>query len=159
MNWALPHTVLLTTVNWQTAEAEKLKEERVAAYTAKKSKSELGLLWSWSSSLPLLGDIAVCAFSAEAAVVAKSSIILDVKPWDDETGVFCRVHGLVGRVHRQVWWWGVWPPCMLICPSLTAADMADVERAVRTIEADGLLWGQGKWMLTAQTALHVLEWQ
>ena len=41
----------------------------------------------------------------EASVVAKSSIVLDVKPWDDET------------------------------------DMAEIERCVRTVEADGLLWG------------------
>ncbi|XP_054713812.1 elongation factor 1-beta-like [Uloborus diversus] len=41
------------------AEAEKLKEERVKQYQAKKSK--------------------------KAAVVAKSSVVLDVKPWDDET--------------------------------------------------------------------------
>lgn len=41
------------------AEAEKLKAERVAAYTEKKSK--------------------------KPALIAKSSILLDVKPWDDET--------------------------------------------------------------------------
>lgn len=41
------------------AEAEKLKAERVAAYAAKKSK--------------------------KPALIAKSSIILEVKPWDDET--------------------------------------------------------------------------
>ena len=41
------------TVDFQSAEAEKLKEERVAAYTARKSKSELGLLWSWSIGLPI----------------------------------------------------------------------------------------------------------
>jgi len=46
----------------------------------------------------------VCG-NVETAVVAKSSIVLDVKPWDDET------------------------------------DMADIERCVRSIEADGLLWG------------------
>ncbi|XP_058833640.1 probable elongation factor 1-beta [Topomyia yanbarensis] len=43
----------------ESAEAAKLKEERLAAYNAKKSKK------------PVL--------------IAKSSIILDVKPWDDET--------------------------------------------------------------------------
>lgn len=40
-------------------EAEKLKEERVKAYSEKKSK--------------------------KPALIAKSSILLDVKPWDDET--------------------------------------------------------------------------
>ncbi|KAJ8004005.1 hypothetical protein DPEC_G00154310 [Dallia pectoralis] len=43
----------------EDAEAEKLKEERIAAYAAKKSK--------------------------KPALIAKSSILLDVKPWDDET--------------------------------------------------------------------------
>jgi len=41
-------------------------------------------------------------------VIAKSSVLLDVKPWDDET------------------------------------DMAELERLVRTIEMDGLVWGTGK---------------
>jgi len=42
------------------------------------------------------------------ALIAKSSIILDVKPWDDET------------------------------------DLAEMEKHVRTIEMDGLVWGQSK---------------
>lgn len=63
-------------------EAERLKAERVAAYAAKKSK--------------------------KPALIAKSSVLLDVKPWDDET------------------------------------DMKDMEKNVRTIEMDGLLWGASK---------------
>jgi len=63
-------------------EAERIKAERLAAYEAKKSK--------------------------KAVIIAKSNIVLDVKPWDDET------------------------------------DMAKVEEAVRSIEADGLLWGASK---------------
>lgn len=63
-------------------EAEKLKAERVAAYAAKKS--------------------------AKPALIAKSSVILDIKPWDDET------------------------------------DMKEMERHVRTIEMEGLLWGASK---------------
>uniref|UniRef100_A0A3P8Y7R1 Elongation factor 1-delta n=1 Tax=Esox lucius TaxID=8010 RepID=A0A3P8Y7R1_ESOLU len=66
----------------EDAEAEKLKEERIAAYAAKKSK--------------------------KPALIAKSSILLDVKPWDDET------------------------------------DMAKLEECVRSVVADGLLWGQSK---------------
>lgn len=62
--------------------AEKLKEERVKAYTEKKSK--------------------------KPALIAKSSILLDCKPWDDET------------------------------------DMKEMERLVRTIVMDGLLWGVSK---------------
>jgi len=64
------------------AEAERIKQERLAAYEAKKSK--------------------------KVAIIAKSNIVLDVKPWDDET------------------------------------DMAELEKAVRTVEADGLLWGASK---------------
>jgi len=41
------------------AEAEKIREQRLAEYAAKKSK--------------------------KTAVIAKSNVILDVKPWDDET--------------------------------------------------------------------------
>ncbi|XP_032784605.2 elongation factor 1-delta isoform X1 [Daphnia magna] len=63
-------------------EAERIKQERVAAYAAKKSK--------------------------KPALIAKSNIILDVKPWDDET------------------------------------DMAEMERRVREIKSDGLLWGTSK---------------
>lgn len=62
--------------------AEKLKADRVAAYAAKKS--------------------------TKPALIAKSSILLDVKPWDDET------------------------------------DMKDMEKNVRTIVMDGLLWGASK---------------
>ncbi|XP_037552468.1 elongation factor 1-beta [Nematolebias whitei] len=66
----------------EDAEAAKLKEQRLADYAAKKAKK------------PVL--------------IAKSSLLLDVKPWDDET------------------------------------DMAKLEECVRSIEMDGLLWGQSK---------------
>lgn len=46
--------------------------------------------------------------SKKPVIIAKSNIILDVKPWDDET------------------------------------DMALVEEKVRSIQADGLLWGTSK---------------
>lgn len=65
-----------------SAEAERLKEERLAAYAEKKASKK--------------------------AVIAKSNIILDVKPWDDET------------------------------------DMKEVEKLVRSIEKDGLVWGTSK---------------
>lgn len=64
------------------AELEKLKNARKAASDSKKSAKE--------------------------AIIAKSTIVLDVKPWDDET------------------------------------NMADIERAVRSVQADGLLWGASK---------------
>merc|ERR1712012_1276677 len=60
-------------------EAQKLKEKRLAEYAEKKSK--------------------------KPGPIAKSNVILDVKPWDDEI------------------------------------DMAQVEKNVRTIEMEGLLWG------------------
>uniref|UniRef100_A0A2K5MFH0 Translation elongation factor EF1B beta/delta subunit guanine nucleotide exchange domain-containing protein n=1 Tax=Cercocebus atys TaxID=9531 RepID=A0A2K5MFH0_CERAT len=63
-------------------EEEKLREERLAQYESKKAK--------------------------KPALVAKSSILLDVKPWDDET------------------------------------DMAQLEECVRSIQADGLVWGSSK---------------
>uniref|UniRef100_A0A3Q0T583 Eukaryotic translation elongation factor 1 beta 2 n=1 Tax=Amphilophus citrinellus TaxID=61819 RepID=A0A3Q0T583_AMPCI len=66
----------------EDSEATRLKEERLAAYAAKKAK--------------------------KPAIIAKSSILLDVKPWDDET------------------------------------DMAKLEECVRSIQMDGLVWGQSK---------------
>lgn len=64
------------------AEADKIREERLKAYAEKKSK--------------------------KPALIAKSSIILEVKPWDDET------------------------------------DMKELEKGVRTIQMDGLIWGAAK---------------
>ncbi|KAM6893443.1 elongation factor 1-beta [Xenentodon cancila] len=66
----------------EDAEAAKLKEQRLAEYAAKKAK--------------------------KPALIAKSSILLDVKPWDDET------------------------------------DMSKLEECVRSIQMDGLVWGQSK---------------
>jgi len=70
-------------------EAERIKQERVKAYEDKKAKK------------PVL--------------IAKSNIILDVKPWDDET------------------------------------DMVELEKCVRSIEMDGLLWGSSKLVPLAYT--------
>jgi len=63
--------------------AAKIREERLQQYADKKSKKGPG-------------------------PIAKSSVILDVKPWDDET------------------------------------DMGAMEKKVRTIEIDGLVWGASK---------------
>jgi len=71
----------------ETEEEARIKAERVAAYKAKKQNKK--------------------------AVIAKSNIILDVKPWDDTT------------------------------------DMAKLEEQVRTIQADGLLWGTSKLVAVA----------
>lgn len=63
-------------------EADKIREQRLAEYAAKKTK--------------------------KPTLIAKSNVILDVKPWDDET------------------------------------DMAVLEKEVRKITMDGLLWGTSK---------------
>jgi len=63
-------------------EAEKIKAERLAAYAEKKAK--------------------------KPALVAKSNVILDIKPWDDET------------------------------------DLGEMEKCVRSIEKEGLLWGKAE---------------
>ncbi|XP_056132768.1 uncharacterized protein LOC130109818 [Lampris incognitus] len=63
-------------------EAERLKEQRLKEYAERKAK--------------------------KPALIAKSSILLDVKPWDDET------------------------------------DMVKLEECVRSVQADGLLWGTSK---------------
>merc|ERR1712213_40750 len=47
----------------EDAEAEKIKAERIAAYNARKATKE----------------------EKKGKVIAKSNIILDIKPWDDET--------------------------------------------------------------------------
>lgn len=58
--------------------------------------------------------------SLEPALIAKSSILLDVKPWDDET------------------------------------DMAKLEECVRSIQMDGLVWGQCKNTTVLYAVLCVL---
>lgn len=78
----------------EDAEAAKIREERLAAYAAKKSKK------------PVL--------------IAKSNIILDVKPWDDET------------------------------------DMQEMEKCVRKIVCDGLLWGASK-LVPLAFGIHKLQ--
>lgn len=65
-------------------DAAKIREERLKAYAEKKSK--------------------------KPALIAKSSIVIDVKPWDDET------------------------------------NMSEMEKVVRSIEMDGLVWGACKYL-------------
>jgi len=66
------------------AEAEAVRQERLKAYAEKKAK--------------------------KPGIIAKSSVVLDVKPWDDET------------------------------------DMGLLEKEVRSVQMDGLLWGKSKLM-------------
>ncbi|KAL3273834.1 hypothetical protein HHI36_015261 [Cryptolaemus montrouzieri] len=66
----------------ESEEAARIREDRLKAYNEKKSK--------------------------KPELIAKSSIVLDVKPWDDET------------------------------------DMKEMEKQVRSIEMEGLIWGASK---------------
>ncbi|XP_064167687.1 elongation factor 1-beta isoform X1 [Anguilla rostrata] len=63
----------------ESAEAKRLKDERLAAYNEKKSK--------------------------KPALIAKSSILLDVKPWDDETDM-AKLEECVRSVHMDGLLWG-----------------------------------------------------
>lgn len=78
----------------QTEEEARIKAERVAAYKAKKeNKSKLFLCLCYQ--LSFLDDFLI--FYSESiltnqfffleVIIAKSNIILDVKPWDDTTGI------------------------------------------------------------------------
>lgn len=78
----------------EDAEAARVREERLKAYSEKKSK--------------------------KPALIAKSSIVLDVKPWDDET------------------------------------DMKAMEKQVRTIEMEGLVWGASK-LVPVGYGIHKLQ--
>merc|ERR1712088_80551 len=69
-------------------EAERIKAERIAAYNERKAAKE----------------------DKKGKITAKSNIIFDVKPWDDET------------------------------------DLAEMEKLVRSITMDGLLWGTCKFV-------------
>ncbi|XP_072296940.1 eukaryotic translation elongation factor 1 delta a (guanine nucleotide exchange protein) isoform X4 [Eucyclogobius newberryi] len=60
-------------------EAERVKQERLDAYAAKKAK--------------------------KPALIAKSSIILDVKPWDDETDM-AKMEECVRTIHMDGLLWG-----------------------------------------------------
>uniref|UniRef100_UPI0035902926 elongation factor 1-beta n=1 Tax=Myxine glutinosa TaxID=7769 RepID=UPI0035902926 len=66
----------------ESEESKRIREERLSQYATKKS--------------------------TKPTVIAKSSVVLDVKPWDDET------------------------------------DMAEVEKHVRSVAMDGLIWGGSK---------------
>merc|ERR1712002_485068 len=69
-------------------EAERIKAERIAEYNARREAKE----------------------AKKGKVIAKSNIILDIKPWDDET------------------------------------DLEAMEKSIRSITMDGLLWGTGKFV-------------
>merc|ERR1712088_594621 len=65
------------------AEAERIKAERVAAYNAKKAEKE----------------------AKKGKVIARSNIILDIKPWDDETDM-AELEELVREIEMDGLLWG-----------------------------------------------------
>lgn len=81
-------------------------------------KTSLQVYWVFERFLPFHGDL----LPPEPAVVAKSSILLDVKPWDDET------------------------------------DMAKLEECVRSIQADGLVWGSCKYGEVPEQRESTVPW-
>ncbi|XP_077296042.1 elongation factor 1-beta [Arctopsyche grandis] len=78
----------------ENADAAAVREQRLKEYAEKKSK--------------------------KPALIAKSSIVLDVKPWDDET------------------------------------DMKEMEKVVRAITMDGLIWGASK-LVPVGYGIHKLQ--
>ncbi|KAK9723113.1 EF-1 guanine nucleotide exchange domain [Popillia japonica] len=70
---------LFDTDSEDDAEAERIREERLAAYNEKKSK--------------------------KPALIAKSSVILDIKPWDDETDMG-EMEELIRKIEMDGLLWG-----------------------------------------------------
>ena len=125
VHWTMQSAVLQT---WNITQSPTIVMQQYS------SLSETGLSWTKFLSIPCLlmsGSPKIVAISfrrlmltvsnvyndlhiviAEAPVIAKSNIILDVKPWDDET------------------------------------DMAELEKCVRSVQKDGLVWGACKCMCT-----------
>lgn len=77
--------------------AAKVREERLAAYNAKKSKS--------ISIITLSRKQILIYFFLEPALIAKSNIILDVKPWDDETDMVA-MEAAVRKIEMDGLLWG-----------------------------------------------------
>lgn len=109
-------------------EAERLKEQRLQEYAAKKAK--------------------------KPAIIAKSSILLDVKPvrsiskvysmslilsylsgFEPQTGLLQIIRG---TVHQNS------PVCVRYVQWDDETDMSKMEECVRSIHVDGLLWGASK---------------
>ncbi|KAF0291375.1 Elongation factor 1-beta [Amphibalanus amphitrite] len=98
------------------AEKERVKAERVAAYAAKKAK--------------------------KAAIIAKSSVLLDVKPWDDETDMKA-LEAEVRKIEMDglVWGAGKLVPLAFGIKKLTIMctvedDKVSIEELTEKIEAN-----------------------
>lgn len=79
-------------------EAEKVKAERLKAYQEKKSASMFFVVFPWCKC-------ANWSSCVEPKVVAKSSVVLDVKPWDDETDMKLLEEG-VRNINMEGLLWG-----------------------------------------------------
>ena len=81
----------------------------------------------------------------EPPLIAKSNIILDIKPWDDETGKCIAVHTCFHILYTHtlcICGSMIWSMDFLIlCFLMYCTDMGEVEKRVRSIKTDGLLWG------------------
>lgn len=64
-------------------EAEKLKQQRLAEYAAKKANKPKYVYSSSPSRLSILDS----PFTLSSRTIAKSLVTLDIKPWDDETSM------------------------------------------------------------------------
>lgn len=78
-------------------EAEKAKQARIAAYAEKKSKSKF--CFKFSNHLKFVSN-------PEPGPIAKSNVILDVKPWDDETDMKA-LEDAVRTIQMDGLMWGV----------------------------------------------------
>lgn len=88
---------------------EALKKKMYGASVTSQASVQLHALCKHVACLHDVGSPhANCPSPSEPTLIAKSSLLLDVKPWDDET------------------------------------DMAKLEECVRSIQMDGLVWGQCK---------------
>lgn len=88
----------------------RIKQERLDAYAAKKSK--------------------------KPALIAKSSILLDVKPVRNSCGI------LSGTGHIHIWRFT--NPLLIFSKWDDETDMSMLEKCVRSVQMDGLLWGASK---------------
>lgn len=88
----------------------RIKQERLDAYAAKKSK--------------------------KPALIAKSSILLDVKPVRNSCGI------LSGTGHIRIWRFT--NPLLIFSKWDDETDMSLLEKCVRSVQMDGLLWGASK---------------
>jgi len=82
-------------------EAEKLKQQRLAEYAAKKANKPKYVLSPFSSHTLLLTNLALLD-----RTIAKSLVTLDIKPWDDETDM-AALESSVRSIEKPGLVWGL----------------------------------------------------